>query len=80
MASPVESTPHIATVPGMTSDDMKAKKRPLRGQGEGKTKDRSGAQAENGKEMAMELECEHLSGAASRVPAAKDPARHTASR
>jgi len=36
VAVPVESTPHITTVPRMGSAEMKAKKRPLRDQGEGK--------------------------------------------
>ena len=80
LALPVESTPHIATVPRMRSADMKAKKMPLRDQGEGKTKIRSGFQAENGDVMAVELRDEQVMGAASREPAAMNPVRHTKSR
>jgi hypothetical protein len=80
LALPVESTPHLATVPRMRSDKMKAKKRPLRDQGEGKEKIHSGVRAEKGDVRAVELRDEQVMGAASRVPAATDPVRNTESR
>ena len=80
LAFPVESTPHIATVPRMRLAKMKAKKRPLRDQGEGKDKIRSGVRGEKGVGRAVELRDEQVMGAALREPAATEPVRNTKSR
>jgi hypothetical protein len=50
----------------MRSANMKAKKRPLRDQGEGKEKIRSGVRAEKDEVKAVELRDEQVMGAASR--------------
>ena len=79
MVKAVVASPHITTVPGMTSAELKAKKRPLRDQGEGKMRFRSRVRAASGKESAMELECEHSSKVSLRESSAIDPVRKSES-